>query len=212
MAKLTYTLPIFPLSSVVFPDGLLTLKIFEARYLDMVRACMRNKTDFGVVSLYPEEALNLQATDHVTPKFPFATIGTTFTIEDADVSCLGLINIRCRGKRKFEIQSTRQQSDGLWIAEVTEIDEIDMPIPDDLQTTRKHLQKIISSLSEQDFNDLRLSIAKPYKMQDCAWVANRWCEILNIPLVQKQRLLELESPLIRLELIQDMLSKEFSND
>jgi len=208
----TYTLPLFPISSVVFPDGLLTLKIFEARYLDMVRACMRNNTDFGVVTLYPESQLNLQAKDHLTPKFPFATIGTTFKIEDADVSCLGLINISCRGKHKFEIKSTRQQSDGLWLAEVEEISEVNIQIPDDLQTTRKHLQKIISSLSDQDMTELKLSIAKPYKLQDCAWVANRWCEILNIPLVQKQRMLELESPLIRLELIQDMLSKEFSNE
>jgi len=208
----TYTLPLFPLSSVVFPDGLLTLKIFEARYLDMVRTCMRNNTDFGVVTLYPESQLNLQAKDHLTPKFPFATIGTTFSIEDADVSCLGLININCRGKQKFEVKSTKQQSDGLWVAEVEDIIEVNMPIPDDLQTTRKHLQKIISSLSDQDITELKLSIAKPYKLQDCAWVANRWCEILNIPLVQKQRMLELESPLIRLELIQDMLSKEFSNE
>jgi Lon protease-like protein len=208
-----YSLPLFPLSTVIFPDGLLSLKVFETRYLDMVRACLRNNTPFGVVALYPESQLNLHLSSHLKPQFPFANIGTVFNIIDADVTCLGLINIRCRGQQKFKILSAEQAKDGLWIGEVIDVaSEADIAIPDDLQTTQMHLQRIIHSLSEEDISELELPIAKPYKLQDCAWVANRWCEILNIPLIQKQRMLELDSPLVRLELIQDMLSKEFADD
>ena len=110
------------------------------------------------------------------------------------------------------IHSARQNVDSLWIAEVEDLaEEADISIPDDLKSTRQHLQKIIHALSDDDISQLELPIAKPYKLQDCAWVANRWCEILNMSLIQKQRLLELDSPLVRLELIQDMLSREFTN-
>ena len=208
----SYSLPLFPLNTVAFPDGNLSLKIFERRYLDMVRTCLRNNSKFGVVALYPETHLNLQASDHSNPRFPFASVGTRFSILDADVTCLGLINIECRGQQKFIVKSARQDAESLWIAEVEDLpDETNISIPDDLKSTRSHLQKIIHALSDDDIGALDVPISKPYKLQDCAWVANRWCEILNIPLIQKQRLLELDSPLVRLELVQDMLSKEFTN-
>lgn len=178
----------------------------------MVRKCLRNNTKFGVVALYPETHLNLQSSDHLNPRFPFASVGTSVNILDADVTCLGLINIECRGQQKFIIKSARQDAESLWMAEVEDLpDETNVSIPDDLKSTRQHLQKIIHALSDEDIAALEVPISKPYKLQDCAWVANRWCEILNIPLIQKQRLLELDSPLVRLELVQDMLSKEFTN-
>lgn len=208
----SYSLPLFPLHTVAFPDSTLSLKVFERRYLDMVRKCLRNNSKFGVVALYPETHLNLSASNHLNPRFPFASVGTSFSIIDADVTCLGLINIECRGHQKFMIHSARQNVDSLWIADVEDLaEEADISIPDDLKSTRQHLQKIIHALSDDDISQLELPIAKPYKLQDCAWVANRWCEILNMSLIQKQRLLELDSPLVRLELIQDMLSREFTN-
>lgn len=208
----SYSLPLFPLHTVAFPESALSLKIFERRYLDMVRKCLRQNSRFGVVALYPESHLNLHSSNHINPRFPFASVGTSFSIIDADVTCLGLINIECIGQRKFMIKSARQDAESLWIAEVEDMpDESNVSIPDDLKSTRQHLQKIIHALSDEDISQLELPITKPYKLQDCAWVANRWCEILNISLIQKQRLLELDSPLVRLELIQDMLSREFTN-
>jgi Lon protease-like protein len=208
----SYSLPLFPLHTVAFPDSTLSLKIFERRYIDMVRTCLRNNSKFGVVALYPETHLNLSAKPHLNPRFPFASVGTSFNIIDADVTCLGLINVECRGLKKFIVHSAKQNAESLWVAEVEDLpDEANVVIPEDLKSTRAHLQKIIHALTDDDMTELGLTIAKPHKLQDCAWVANRWCEILNIPLIQKQRLLELDSPLIRLELIQDMLSKEFTN-
>lgn len=209
----SYELPLFPLSTVVFPNGLLTLKVYESRYIDMVKKCLRDKTPFGVVALFPENHVNLNVNRQFKSAHPFADVGTSFIIEEADVSCLGLINIKCLGQQRFQVESAEQAKDGLWLAQVHDLPaEKKLSIPEDLESTRTHLQHIIESLNDKDISELKLPVAKPYNLQDCAWVANRWCEILNMSLIQKQRMLELESPLIRLELIQDMLNKEFSNE
>ncbi len=207
----TYALPLFPLSTVIFPGGVLTLKVYETRYLEMVRDCLSKGTPFGVVAIYPEQHVNLKLNQSFKAQYPFAEVGTIFTILDADVSCLGIINIKCKAVKRIKVESATQDKSGLWHAQVSDLRrEMSMSIPEDLDATRSHLQHIIESLNDKDISELELPIAKPYNLQDCGWVANRWCEILNMPLMQKQRLLELESPLLRLELIQDMLSKEFS--
>lgn len=206
-----YALPLFPLNVVIFPEGLLPLRIFEARYLDMVKACLRNKTEFGVVAVYSEASTRLDDDTHQQQALPFAKIGTSFRIIDADVTTPGLMNIRCLGQQKFKVMTAHQQNDGLWMAEVEDIEhEASMTIPEDLQTTTIHLQRLIDAIKEQNIAEHDIPISKPYKLDDCAWVANRWCEIINIPLIQKQRMLELDSPLVRLELVQDILTAEFT--
>lgn len=207
-----YTLPLFPLSTVIFPGGLLSLSVYEKRYIDMVRNCLRHGQAFGVVALVPNKVVNHRADTNGESEYDFANIGTSFSITQADVSSLGLINIKCLGLNRFKIISAKQEKNGLWMAEVVDMPkEMSINIPEDLSDSQIHLQHIIDSLSDKDITDLELPITKPYHLQDCSWVSSRWCEILNIPLVQKQRMLELDSPMIRLELIQDMLVKEFSN-
>jgi len=209
----TYALPLFPLSTVIYPGGVLTLKVYETRYLEMVRDCLNKGTPFGVVAIYPEQYVNLKINQSFKARYPFAEVGTLFTIIEADVSCLGIINVKCKALKRIKVESATQDKSGLWHAQVSDMrKEMPMSIPEDLDATRTHLQHIIESLNDKDISDLELPIAKPYNLQDCSWVANRWCEILNMPLMQKQRLLELESPLLRLELIQDMLSKEFTSE
>lgn len=209
----TYALPLFPLSTVIFPGGVLTLKVYETRYLEMVRECLSKGTQFGVVAIYPEQHVNLKLNQSFNAQYPFAEVGTAFSILEADVSCLGIINIKCKALRRFKVESATQDKSGLWHAQASDTrKELPMSIPEDLDSTRSHLLHIIESLNDKDISELELPIAKPYNLQDCGWVANRWCEILNMPLMQKQRLLELESPLLRLELIQDMLSKEFTSE
>lgn len=200
-----YPLPLFPLNLVMFPEGLLPLRIFEMRYLDMVRSCLRNNSSFGVV------AIIVDAHSELKTDLPFAQVGTSFKIIDVDVTEPGLMNIRCLGQKRFNIRSAVQQDDGLWLGEVEDIEnETSMTIPDDLKMTQDYMKQLIESLSEQDIAKEYLPFIKPFKIDDCAWVANRWCEILSIPLIQKQRLLELDSPLVRLELVQDLLIAEFS--
>lgn len=189
------TIPLFPLNVVIFPQGLLPLRIFEARYLDMVKIAYKAQSEFGVVATFTD----------AHPHFPFCEVGTAVHIVDFDVPEVGLINIRCCATERFRILSVHQQKDGLWLGEVTAIEnDIAINLPDDLVKTADSLRQLINALLKQGFTEETLPIAKPYLFDDCAWVANRWIELLNLPLEQKQRFLELDSPLVRLELIQDM--------
>lgn len=189
------TIALFPLNVVIFPQGLLPLRIFEARYLDMVKTAYKSQSEFGVVATFAE----------AHPYFPFCEVGTAVRIVDFDVPEVGLINIRCLAIERFRILAVHQQKDGLWLGEVTNIaNDIAISLPDDLIKTADSLRQLINALLKQGFTEETLPIAKPYLFDDCAWVANRWIELLNLPLEQKQRFLELDSPLVRLELIQDM--------
>jgi Lon protease-like protein len=189
---------LFPLDAVVFPLGLLPLRIFEARYLDMVRDCFRNDSEFGVVA----------AIDGASRHFPFCEVGTAVRIIDFEVPEIGLINIRCLAAQRFRVHAASQQADGLWMGEVTAMDDdIAISLPDDLVRTADSLRQVINALLRQGFDQDTLPIAKPYQFDDCAWVANRWIELLNLPLVQKQRFLELDSSLVRLELVQDIFTE-----
>ena len=196
----TYSLPLFPLNVVVCPGGLLPLKIFESRYLDMVRNCLRNKSSFAVVTVLPEGETDSEG------NFPFANIGTLVDIIDADVSTVGLMMIRCLGSHRVKIDSFTQQADGLVIGEVTDItNDLVLPIPEYLQDTSKWLEKLLESLPDQNISPENIPVIKLYKLDDAAWVANRWVELLDLPLQQKQRLMQNDSPILRLEMIHDTL-------
>lgn len=198
-----YSLPLFPLNIVIFPDGLLPLRIFETRYLDMVSACLRNQTPFGLVVHRPEFA------NETRNALPFTRVGTTFMIMEADVTQVGLMNIVCRGINRFRIHSARQQADGLWLGDVEDIaNDLELNIPDDLKNIAEMLRQLVESLLEQGMEESKLPFVKPYKFEDCSWVSNRWCEILAMSLQEKQRMLELDSPLVRLELVQDWISDD----
>ena len=189
------TFPLFPLKVVIFPQGLLPLRIFEARYLDMVKSCYKDNTEFGVVAVVDEE----------NSGFPFCDVGTAVRIVDFEVPEIGLINIRCLATERFRVLSANQREDGLWRGEVVSIDnDMATALPDDLIKTSDNLRQLVNALLKQGFTEDTLPIAKPYLFDDCAWVANRWIELLNLPLEQKQRFLELDSPVVRLELVQDM--------
>ena len=74
-----YPIPLFPLNLVICPGGLVPLRIFEARYLDMVKNCLRNQSSFAIVSVLPQEQLNRLNSDS-TQELPFANIGTVVEI------------------------------------------------------------------------------------------------------------------------------------
>ena len=196
----TYSLPLFPLNVVVCPGGLLPLKIFESRYLDMVRNCLRNKSSFAVVTVLPERETDSKG------NFPFANIGTLVDIIDADVSTVGLMMIRCLGSHRVKIDSFIQQTDGLVIGVVTDIaNDLVLPIPEYLLDTSKWLEKLLESLPDQNISPEHIPVMKPYKLDDAAWVANRWVELLDLPLLQKHRLMQNDSPILRLEMVHDTL-------
>ena len=196
----TYNLPLFPLNVVICPDGLMPLKIFEARYLDMVRDCLRNKSSFAIVTILLEGETDPQA------NFPFANIGTLVNIVDADVTAVGMIMIRCVGQHRVNVDSFTQQPDGLVIGRVSDIpNDVSLTVPEDLNSAVNVLKQLVKTLTNQNLPESSMPIVKPYQFDNAAWVSNRWVELLDLPLLQKQRLMQMASPILRLELIQDIL-------
>lgn len=201
-----YTLPLFPLNVVVCPGGLLPLRIFEARYLDMVRTCLRNKSSFAVVAVMPEGETDPEG------YFPFANIGTLVDIVEADVTTVGLMSIRCVGRHRVKVDSYLQQPDGLVVGRVTDVaNDLESAIPEDLESVVTSLQNLLTSLPASGVSPDNMPVIKPYHFENSAWVANRWLELLDLPLLQKQRLMQLDSPVLRLELIHDILHENPRN-
>ena len=205
-------LPLFPLGTVLYPGGLLPLRIFEVRYLDMIGKCHKNGAPFGVVSLTLGSEVR-----RVDPGQPsgdgfaleeFNSVGTLARITEFSTPQPGLMVIRCEGAQRFKIANREKLKHGLWIADVTRLDEdIAVPIPEDLQPTANALDKLFRSLQLRNIPDDQMPVMAPYRLDDCGWVANRWCELLPLPAELKQRLMELENPLVRLELVSDILER-----
>ena len=190
-------LPLFPLQAVLFPGGRLSLKIFEARYLDLIGACLRDRQPFGVVMLRSGHEVR-RADDHVA----FEPIGTLAALIDVDSDTPGILHVSCRGGSRFIVQEARQRPDGLWLAYTA-------PVADDAPTapsaahhaTVRGLQEAIASLKAQGV----APFLEPFRLDDAGWVANRWCELLPISQAAKYKLMELPDPLMRLQLVDDYL-------
>ncbi|MES2413235.1 MAG: LON peptidase substrate-binding domain-containing protein [Pseudomonadota bacterium] len=207
-----FSLPLFPLGTVLYPGGTLPLRIFEVRYLDMIGKCHKTDAPFGIVSLnHGSEVRKIDSkpgSDGFVQE-EFNTVGTLATITNFSASQPGLISICCKGDQRFRISNKEKLRHGLWIAEVTRVDDdAEIRIPDDLKPIANALGKLISTLEQRDVEaGHQMPVARPYRLNDCGWVANRWCELLPIPTELKQRLMELENPLLRLELAGDILER-----
>ena len=193
---------LFPLRAVLFPDGLLSLKVFEARYLALITECAQLDQTFGAVAWIPNPS---SGEVRETTAGRFESVGTLAQVLSAESSPSRMLVVRCRGSRRFRILATRQHSDGLWSASVTLLpaDEALAPAPALVGAVRA-LATAISKLSGQTSP----RIARPYLFDDAGWVANRWCEMLPIPQTAKQRLMELPDPMVRLQLVNDFLRQQ----
>jgi Lon protease-like protein len=204
---LLHSLPLFPLGTTLFPGGLLPLRIFEVRYLDMIGKCRKAGVPFGVVSLTSGSEVRKAGAEAER----FSSVGTLAEIREFDSPQSGLLQIECMGTQRFRIRQTELQKHGLWVAEVEAVpDDVALEIPDDLKHTSTALRRLIDTLEErrraQD-ETARLPIGEPYRLDDCGWVANRWCELVPMQLELRQRLMALDSPLMRLELVSDLLAR-----
>ena len=208
-----FSLPLFPLGTVLYPGGLLPLRIFEVRYLDMIGKCHKNGAPFGVVSLTQGSEVRKPSTTDQPSGDGFAheefnAVGTLATITEFSIPQPGLMSIRCEGTQRFRIANREKLKHGLWIADVTRLDDdVAVKVPDDLQAAADALGKLIRTLQERDLAQDQMPLLAPFRLDDCGWVANRWCELLPLPPELKQRLMELENPLVRLELVSDILER-----
>jgi uncharacterized protein len=190
-------LPLFPLHSVLFPGARLNLKVFEARYLDLVSRCLRDRQPFGAICLRQgsevrggNEAVQLEST------------GVLAHLEDVDAEQAGLLRVRCVGGQRFEIDEPAQQDDGLWVARAWLLDEDIQVAPQiALLPTVKALASAIGALERKSGSPF----SRPYRFDEAGWVANRWCELLPISLAAKQKLMELDDPQMRLRLVDEYL-------
>jgi Lon protease-like protein len=180
----TCELPLFPLSTVLFPGGPLRLRIFEPRYLDMVRSCLKASRAFGVVLI-----LEGQEAGEVVS---VAGSGTSARVVDFDMLPDGLLAIDCLGEQCFRVLRRWQQQDGLNIGEVEYLPE-DVPcaLPAELLHLGDLLRELLPQLGERYAHVVA-------RYEDAGWVANRWAEVLPLTAAEKQQLLELADPLARL--------------
>lgn len=212
-ALMLTSLPLFPLGAVLFPGGVLPLRIFEVRYLDMIGKCHKAGAPFGIVSLTEGSEVRRPAGSGAPSgdgfaREAFSAVGTLATITEFSIPQPGLMIIRCTGAQRFEVTRREKLKHGLWIADVTRLED-DQPVevPADLQVTANALGKLIKSLQERELTPAQMPLLAPYRLNDCGWVANRWCELLPMPLELKQRLMQLDNPLMRLELVSDILDR-----
>ncbi|MGE0582519.1 MAG: LON peptidase substrate-binding domain-containing protein [Steroidobacteraceae bacterium] len=187
----TAGLPLFPLHAVLFPGGPLPLRIFEPRYVDMVRRCMRERRSFGVVQI--------RAGDEAGEVTQAAAVGTSARIVDFYPLPDGLLGITCHGERRFRLLRRSRAHDGLNVGEVEWLAPPDAaPVPPQFQYLADLLRNVLPQLGE-------LYAALPRHFEDASWVGARVAEILPISLSDKQACLEVDgvarlarlAPLIR---------------
>jgi len=181
---------------VLFPGGRLPLRIFEQRYMEMAKACLRDGAPFGVCLI--REGAEVLVEGAGAPAVP-ASVGCLARIAEWDMPQLGLLQVIARGETRFRILARRVQADGLARASVEILaEETDSEIPDNCKRCARLLERLIQqqpSLFEA-----------PHKLDSCSWVSSRLAEILPLPLVQKQELLELADARARLERLNALLT------
>ena len=191
-------LPLFPLGTVLFPGGLLPLKVFEARYLDLISHCLRMRAPFAVVRI--RQGAELRGNGQ--GKTLLDAVGVLAHLQEVDAEQPGILRVRCVGGQRVLLGATQQRADGLWLAEATTgPDDIPAGVPPELAPTARALGQAIESLAAQDQHPF----LQPHRLADAGWVANRWCEILPISRSAKQRLMVLDEPVLRLKLVDEYL-------
>lgn len=184
-------LPLFPLHTVLFPGGVLTLRIFEARYLDMVSACLKQDNGFGVCLIRSGSEVGQAADIYET--------GTLTKITDWTQREDGLLGITCRGERRFRIRSPTLRPNRLLTGAVDILPDMpEQPVPAQFQM----LIELFKELNE------RTGYLPPETLQKTTqanWLSYRLAELLPVDLPEKQTLLEIDDALQRLELIAAIL-------
>jgi Lon protease-like protein len=184
-------IPLFPLNTVLFPEGPLPLRIFEARYIDLVRRCLRENTGFGVVLIREGEEAGTGPT-------ATSDVGTYARIVDFSGQPDGLLGIEARGERRFRIVARSRARDGLNFAEVEWLpDEVHAALPEEFAELGPALDYVLGQVG-----DPYESLAR--RLDDAGWVAGRLAEILPLPAAHKQQCLELDDPIERLRYLRPL--------
>ena len=187
-------IPLFPLHTVLFPGGPLPLRIFETRYTDMVRRCMRESRPFGVVLIQEGEEAGAVAST--------VTVGCSARIADFHTLKDGFLGISCIGDRKFRVHRVWREHDGLNMGEVEWLpEEARSAVPAECERLAGTLRRALEALAEH-YEHVEM------KFDDAAWVGSRLAELLPIAPNEKQALLEMSDPLRRLQVLMELVPGE----
>jgi len=183
---------LFPLNAVLFPGGRLPLRIFEARYMDMAKACLKDQRPFGVCLIREGKEIG-------QPAIP-VEVGCLARIGNWDMPQLGVLNITARGEQRFRILERRLQADGLALAKIEVLEaDVDSPIPQACVPCVQLVERVIEQQSGL--------FEPPHRLDSASWVSSRLAEVLPLPLAAKQELLELSDARARLERINALLGR-----
>jgi Lon protease-like protein len=185
-----HDLPLFPLNAVLFPGGRLPLRIFETRYMDMAKGCLRDGTPFGVCAIREGKEVGAPATPHA--------VGTLARIAEWDMPQLGMLHIVSHGGQRFRILERRVEKSGLQRARIALIDE------DEDGSVPAHCA-ICVRLLERLLDEHAVLFPPPHQLESAAWVGARLAELLPFALPVKQELLELTDAVARLERLTALL-------
>ncbi|MDU7556437.1 MULTISPECIES: LON peptidase substrate-binding domain-containing protein [unclassified Pseudomonas] len=187
-------LPLFPLSTVLFPGCVLDLQVFEARYLDMIARCMKQGSGFGVVCI-----LEGSETGDIEPDI--AGIGCEARVSDFQKQDNGLLGIRVEGGRRFEVLNTELQRDNLLVADVHWLDEIpEQPLQDEDQD----LLALLKALAE---HPMVAALNMNTEVTGQQSLANQLAYLLPFAEEDKVDLLQVDDPQQRLDGIQALLEE-----
>jgi Lon protease-like protein len=191
-------LALFPLHTVLFPGGPLNLRIFEPRYLDMVRDCLKHDRGFGVCLIREGQEAGRAA--HTFD------VGTVVRITDWNRLEDGLLGITTVGEGRFRVRERRVQSDELLVAGVE-------PLPAEPRTAVPDAYQRLVTLLEALLDKLDPLYARlPRAPEDATWVGYRLTELLPLPLTRKQYFLELEDPAERLRQLDEAVRAMAESD
>ena len=190
----TGEIPLFPLQTVLFPGGRLALRIFEQRYMDMAKACLRDEAPFGV-------CLIRDGAEVGEPAVP-EDIGCVARIASWDMQQLGVLQVVARGEQRFRILERRVQANGLAIARVALLPaEQDATLDAAEDLCARILRKAIDSGAEE-------RVEPPLRYASAAWVSARLAELLPLSGASRQRLLEMDDARDRIEILRRLIRPE----
>ena len=189
-----FALPLFPLNTLLFPGGVLALKIFEQRYMDMAKQCLQSEAVFGVCLIKEGAEVGAAAVPNV--------VGSLARIASWDMPQLGVLNIRAVGVQRFQILEYNAQPDGLLIAQAIRLPpEPPVPLPAEHAACAEVLKHIVARVGEEKFEP-------PFAVDDGVWVSYRLAEILPIKTQAKQSMLEMNDTLVRLDVLHKFLAQQ----
>ena len=193
-----HELPLFPLGTVLFPGGVLPLRIFEPRYLDMIANCMKDSLPFGVVLL--RRGGEVMKDSH-TSEVEFHDVGTEARVVDFSQTEKGILAVVASGERRFVVDRVESASDGLMIGHVSLlVDECDSEITEE----DRELLKVLTELMKHPLvQELKLDV----DLTKAQSVSYRLSDLLPVAPAEKQKLLEMNSAKERLSRLRKIIDK-----